>query len=81
LPLRRGLPPWLGEQRRTGRQEVQPIERPEIASEPLFAVAALDEFAPHRPDDRPSTSIALLIAILVHRLELPGEALDQTLEW
>jgi hypothetical protein len=47
----------------------------------VLEVAALEELAHHRPDDRSPKAIAFLVTLLVNRLELRVEALDQLIEW
>jgi len=51
------------------------------AGEAVLEVPALEELAHHRPDDGPPEAIPLLVTLLVDRLKLRKEALDQFVEW
>jgi len=47
----------------------------------VLEIAALEELLHDRPDNRPPETVPLLVALLVHRLELRKEALDQSVKW
>jgi len=47
----------------------------------VLEIAALEELAHDRPNDRPPEAIALLIALLVYGFKLRVEALDQSVKW
>jgi hypothetical protein len=47
----------------------------------VLGIAALEELAHHRPDVGPPEVIPLLVTLLVDRLELRKEALDQSVKW
>jgi len=51
------------------------------AGEAVLEVPALEELLHDRPDNRPPEAIPLLVTLLVHRLKLRKEALDQFVEW
>jgi hypothetical protein len=49
--------------------------------EPVLEVAALEELARDRPDNRPPEAVPLLIALLIDGFKLRVEALDQLIKW
>jgi len=51
------------------------------AGEAVLEIAALEELLHDRPDDGSPETVALLVTLLVDRLELRKEALDQTVKW
>jgi len=51
------------------------------AGEAVLEVPALEKLLHDRPDNRPPEAIPLLVTLLVDRLKLRKEALDQFVEW